>query len=246
MKLADQILLRAINQRVFATAYSHIRKRIKAFLTRRDKIKSDLQFSVYLQPDDAYRVNSCDKYVDQLTANINRLSNGEAKVEDVKWDTSQTEADLQVSYASSRSPYNIRLNFIGEVPPDTTAFDSHKDAKISSVGVTVEFEFAFAKLKSSIIDLSGLVQTIQESLSAMFPIRTVTNGRFVVYPLENDLTLDEWIQKEQFDVSLLLESDDQKRSVKFHGDRAEITSPNTKIDNETVEYIRATLLNYYL
>ena len=74
----------------------------------------------------------------------------------------------------------------------------------------------------------------------------MTDGRFVVSPIESKLTLDDWIKKEQFDVSLLLESEDRRNSVEFYSGRAVISSPHTDVDDKAVGYIRATPLNYYL
>jgi hypothetical protein len=87
---------------------------------------------------------------------------------------------------------------------------------------------------------------LREAAQDLLQVRSVTDGRFVVSPINNNLTLDDWIKKDQFDVSLLLESEDGRSSVEFYSDRAVISSPHTDVDDMTVEYIRATLLNYYL
>jgi len=79
----------------------------------------------------------------------------------------------------------------------------------------------------------------------VYPVREVTTGQFVVQPVDHNLTLDEWVGKERFDVSLLLESDDGNRSVTFFGDRAEMSTPTKRVDRKSAEYIRELLLNYY-
>ncbi|QLK26179.1 hypothetical protein HYG81_00705 [Natrinema zhouii] len=78
---------------------------------------------------------------------------------------------------------------------------------------------------------------------------TFSQGQFVIYPVESDLTLDEWIRNEGFDVSLLLANTErmtQRTEVEFFSDRAEIHPPHLEIDSETTRHIRLLILNYYL
>lgn len=239
-KLVDYLLERIVDQKIFSMAYEMARKKLKAILTRKENITSDLEFSIYLYPE--LTLPEARQQLDTLVCTLEQESNGEIEVEDIRWNSSKTDVDLSIVYGDNTKPHTVNLNFSadenqrrpGESPP------------LSSIGISISFQFPFHNLRGAIITLSVCTQFLHDAIKAVYPVKSITNGRFVVYPLENDLTLDDWIQKEQFDVSLLLQSQDQKRSVRFFSDRAEIQSPHTKIDDDTVEYIRATLLNYYL
>lgn len=120
------------------------------------------------------------------------------------------------------------------------------DPSIGSIGISITFRFEFGKLRNSIIDLILFAPFLRAAAESTLPVKSITDGRFVVSPIDNDLTLDDWIKQDKFDVSLLLNSEDGRSSVEFYSDKAVITSPHTDVDDKTVEYIRATLLNYYL
>jgi len=239
-KLLDHLLEQIIHQKIFTTAYETTRKKLKAILTRKKNITSDLEFSIYLYPE--LTLPEARQHLDNLIRMLEQESNGEIDVEEVRWNSSKTDVDLSIVYSGSTNPHMVNLNFSAEESQRSPG----ENPPVSSIGVSISFQFPFHNLRGAIITLSACTQFIHDAMKSTYPVKSITNGRFVVYPLENDLTLDDWIQKEQFDVSLLLQSQNEKRSVRFFNDRAEIESPHTQIDEETVDYIRATLLNYYL
>ncbi len=239
-KLLDHLLERVIDQKIFSTAYEMTQKKLKAVLTRKENITSVLEFSVYLYPE--LTLHQARLQIDTLVRTLEQESNGEIEVEDVRWNSSKTDVDLSIVYSDNTKPHTINLNFSAEEDLRRPG----ESPSLSSIGVSISFQFPFHNLRGAIITLSACTQFLHDAMKAVYPVKSITNGRFVLYPLKNDLTLDDWIQKEQFDVSLLLQSQNKNRSVRFFSDRAEIQSPHTQIDEETVEYIRATLLNYYL
>ncbi|OAQ52197.1 hypothetical protein HTG_11290 [Natrinema mahii] len=75
----------------------------------------------------------------------------------------------------------------------------------------------------------------------------MSGAQFIIHPVDSNLTLDEWIRREEFDVSLLLASKGQaKTEVEFFPDHAEIHPPYLEIDEEVIRYIRLMIINYYL
>lgn len=244
-KFIDSILDRFFGKKIFSPAYDQIVKKAKALRTRHDNISSEFQFSIYLEGD--MTVGEAVKHLDDLNSSILRKSNDLSIQSDPKWSKSETECDVEYYFKDNKSPYRVTWNFVGDSDALSRGdVDRPKNAPISSIGVTINFQFAFGDLDNEIIDLVAVSRFMQKGVEDVFDVNSVTNGKFIVSPIDGDLTMDEWVHNEQFDVSLLLKSDDSQRSVKFHGDSAEIISPTTEIDNETVDYIRATLLNYYL
>ena len=244
-RFADSMLDRFFGRRFFSPIYGKLVKKAKAIQTRHNNISSEFQFSIYLR--DGVTVGEAISRFDDLNSVILRESNDLSTRSDVKWAKSKTECEIEYEFKDNANYYRVNWNLVS----DSSALqhgdvNNPKDAPLSSIGVTIHFQFAFRDLNSEIIDLVAISRFIQKGVESIFEVDSVTNGKFIVSPLDGDLTMDDWVHDEQFDVSLLLKSDDSQRSVKFHGDRAEIISPTTEIDNETVDYIRATLLNYYL
>ena len=239
LKAVDRALLWFFNEKIFAKLLSKAKKRAKAYWTKRDHIKADFEFSADVKPETTVQAGK--EKTDQLLEVLYRECNGEfEKAEELE--TSETEKRIRISSTEKDEPYIVDIKFV----PDPTESGT-LDAPLSSVGVQIEFEFAFGDLRAAIIDLTSFANFLKTALRRTYPVVHVSNSRFVVSPIDNDLTLDDWIQKQQFDVSLLLQSsENERRSVRFYGDRAEITSPHENVDDATVEYIRATLLNYYL
>lgn len=239
--LIDYLAQSLLDRKIFEPLWSGARRRFKAWRTKRNKITSDYEFSIYLSSNLSFD-NTRDIAAD-LLEKVDQDSDGDFDIIEQKWSDDDREIDITARYKNRKEPYELRLNF---VPDSGDAFDTEFDPSIGSVGVTITFQFEFGQLKGSMIDLMLFARFFRDAVTDLLPVRSVTDGRFVVTPIDNDLTLDEWIKKEQFDVSLLLESQDQRSSVEFHGNKAVISSPHTDVDDKTVEYIRATLLNYYL
>lgn len=243
LKAVDYGLQRAFNQRVFATAYAWVKRQFNIYRTKLQTISADYEFSLYTHPE--VTLQEARENFRELTDTVENVSNGEFSEKSVHWGRDKNDAQVKFTQEGREETYTVELQFI----PDTAQMDPGDpvdNAPLSSIGVSIEFDFEFKDLEPAIIDLGTFVDHLYDSFATVYPVREITNGKFVVQPVDQALTLDEWVEKERFDVSLLLESDDGKRSVKFFGDRAEITTPNKRIDRKSAEYIRETLLNYYL
>jgi len=243
--LFDWILRNLFDRKVFEPIWSGAKRRYKSWRTKHNKITADYEFSIYLDsnlPEDAPR-----EVTDDLLESVRSKSSGDFEIREEKWSNDDHEVDVTVLYKNRADPFELTLNFVPD--PDrmnVQSSDTGFNPSIGSIGVSTTFRFEFGNLRSSIIDLMLFARFFREAAKELLSVRSMTDGRFVVSPIESDLTLDDWIKKEQFDVSLLLESEDRRNSVEFYSDRAVISSPHTDVDDKTVEYIRATLLNYYL
>lgn len=243
-KVVDTVLGKLMNKRIFSSFYSRISKRWRIFQTRFDPIRAEFQFSYVLtgevfnteMSDD---INSILDYCENLSEN--RVEFSELNVDD-EGETLYASAE----YIDDRGYYELEFSLISDVDAiRSNQYQSARDAPISEVGCTIDFEFPFNKLEASVINLSAFVRLIEKSFTHHLPGRA-SSGQFVIRPLENGLSLDDWIEEKRFNVSVLLRSEDRNASVEFFGNKAVIEAPYFEIDSETVDYIRATLLNYYL
>ncbi|MHC3439821.1 hypothetical protein ACYJ1Y_17450 [Natrialbaceae archaeon A-gly3] len=239
----DYILQSLFEKKAFEPIWSGVKRKYKSWRTKRNKITADYEFSIYLDTDlpaDAPRETAA-----TVLNSVDERSDGNFQIIEQKWSDDGNELDVKVRYKDKKDPYELTLNFIPS-GSGGSPFDAEYDPSIGSIGVNITFRFEFGKLRNSIIDLMLFARFLRDSITNKLEVRSITDGRFIVSPIENNLTLDEWIKKEKFDVSLLLESEDGRSAVEFHRDKAIISSPHTDVDDATVEYIRATLLNYYL
>lgn len=239
--IIDRIVEAVLNRKVFAPAWSWGKRKYKTMLTKRKKITADYEFSIYLDsnlPADAPR-EAATNIMDDVAVE----SNGDFEIIEQKWGDDGRELDVKTKYKNRTEPYELTLNFI---PGTSQSMETGFDPSIRSIGVSITFRFEFGKLRNSIIDLMLFARFLRAAAESTLPVKSITDGRFVVSPIDNDLTLDDWIKQDKFDVSLLLNSEDGRSSVEFYSDKAVISSPHTDVDDKTVEYIRATLLSYYL
>lgn len=242
-KSTDILLKKWIDKKIFSTIYEKARKKFKAWRTKHRGIEADLEFSAYLYED--LSKSEFKHRLDSVLQNLKQRGRGDVEISSVHEGRKSVENGekfdfrIEANFRNKEQKYDIRLNVVEK------RLSSEK-VIVESVGVSTKFRFAFSDLRSEIIDLIAFINYFKNSIEEEYNVKNITNSRFVVTPIEADLTLDEWVKQEQFDVSLLLESDDSSRAVRFYGDSAVITSPTDQVDNETVEYIRATLLNYYL
>jgi hypothetical protein len=242
-KTVDLVLQRVLERQVFTTAYQKLRWRWKAFLTRFDQISTEFQFSYRLdEPVERERLHT-----DISTT----LSNCEVIAEErVGFNTIRTDGNEETLRTTAHYLDDEEYGLEITLTPDVGAIRSGgigttEAAPVNQITISTEFEFAFHRLESALINLSAFMRLLEKALSEQLP-GSVSSGRFVISPLENDLTLDQWIEEQRFDVSVLLKSEDKSTSVEFFGDHALIESPYFEVDSETVDYIKATLLNYYL
>ena len=242
-KVGDAILVRLIGDRLIDRVVRKATKRFKAFTTRFKKIKTDFEFTASIR--DSPKISEAKGSVESTLKATQSFSKDNIHIERVNWIDEQT-IEGKIRYLES-DPLTVSIHLLQDNDSfSNPGVDTIEDANLSSISVSIRFEFPFHDLKGTLINLSTFAGFLRQGLNQEFDIRRFTHSRFIVGSLENDLTLDEWIEQERFEVSLLLRDESNERSVEFMGDCAIVTSPYSEIDDTTAEYIRATLLNYYL
>jgi|AntDeeMinimDraft_4_1070355.scaffolds.fasta_scaffold11233_2 hypothetical protein len=239
----NAVFARLVGDRIIDRWVLQAKKKFKAYQTRYKKIKADLEFTAYVNTDST--VGEANEAIESTVQNSVARCRGGAEVEEFQW-IDETIANVTVTYLNN-DPFEITFELIQD-NNSFTNLDVHSvdDAQLASIGVNIRFEFDFRNLKGVLMDVGTFAQFLRESLKDQLNVRKVTESRFKVGTLENDLTLDDWIQEQRFETSLLLEDDRGERSIEFRGDEAVITAPYPEVDDQTAEYIRLTLLNYYL
>jgi hypothetical protein len=96
-----------------------------------------------------------------------------------------------------------------------------------------------------LFSLNTLTNFLSEQLKESLQYVRFSKGLFTISPVNVDLTMDNWIKEKQFEVSLNLKAK-ENIAVNLYPKRAEITFPTLQIDENVYEYLKATILNYYL
>ncbi|MFC3960342.1 hypothetical protein [Halovivax cerinus] len=230
------------DRKIFSPLFKRALRGYKAWRTKKNKIRSDYEFSVYLESGlDESQTNSI---AEQILDLVSKESEGDFEVEQNMWSNDGRKLSSRIKYRNRQEPYELALNFISS--PTTKEGDTHQNTQIRSIGVTIEFSYEFGKLRDSIIDLMIFASHIQRACRELLDTRNMTEGRIIISPIDQNLTLDDWIEDGEFETELVLSSEDGRSSIEIHSDRAIISSPHTIPDGKTAEYIRTIVLKYYL
>ncbi|EFW90438.1 hypothetical protein ZOD2009_19018 [Haladaptatus paucihalophilus DX253] len=242
-KISDAIFVRLAGEKVIDRAWNTIKKKIKAQYTRFKTIKADFNFTAYTRTE--ISIKDAKEAIERVPSHCERFSKDNTKFGSVNWTDDHT-AKVTVEYLDNE-PFEVTLDLIQN---NASLLDAEvntvSDAKLESIGISVRFEFAFHELKGVLMDLNNFADFLRRGLVQEFDIRNYTNSQLAIGSLDNDLTLDDWMEEQRFEASLLLKGEQEERSVEFYGDKAIVTSPYEQVDDTTADYIRATLLNYYL
>jgi len=245
-KAVDAILGHFLNEKVFSRIWTWMTKTFKKFLTRLEPIKTCFQFRIRFEPRELSEVKT---KVRQLIEDISKKRGEQIKFSPLTWN----EAD---DIGSTKALYNRRefgMDIYTSI--EYRDFDPEQDIlKVSkktfssfsdSIAFSIEADFPFQELDQMLLSLSALTSFIKEELNEKLPIIEFSKGMFTLSPLKGDFTVDHWIKEKKFDVSLLLKAR-ERILVNLYPKKAELIFPTLQIDEKVSEYLRGTLLNYYL
>lgn len=246
LKVIDIVLEQAINKTIFSKIWAWMSKNFKKFMTRLKPIRVCFQFAVRTEPNEPSRVReSINLFIDSLS----RKHQEYVKATPISWNDDNNLGSVRLLYNERefRMDIQIRTEY-RDFDPEEEIFDSsiNKASTISDgIAFSVETDFPFHLLDQMLLSLSALTSFIKEELKETISIMEFSKGMFTLAPIKGDFTIDDWIKKKQFDVSLLLKAQ-ENILVNLYPKRAEIIFPSLQIDDRVSEYLRETILNYYL
>jgi len=244
-KAIDTAASRVLNRKFFQPVIDKIFRQFKIFKTRADPVAAT--FSLSFTPRSEISVNDAVEGVSQVFQKVENTSNNKISVKSEHWDKGNRTGTISVSYSGQKSTFDIDVG----LTPDTTSLVENPEEdpdqlKIGSIGMDIEFTFPFKSLEDTLFNLSSFIGQLDDGFDSEMNVST-SGGRFVISPVNTNLTIDEWVENEQFDISLLLSPEvESEPDIEFFSDRAVIKSMHREIDAQTVKYVRELLLNYYL
>ena len=241
-KLVDIILELAIQRKVFNPIYRIIRRKVKSALSWREPISTD--FEISYRPNQDLNIEDARDVADLALKSCEEESKGKISVGDLHWSSEERlKGSAKVDYIDGHYPYDVEIT----LSPDTEEIrdPGSEGIEIHSISFNIEFRYPFYRLEDALFNLDSFFSFLESGLEKTIA-GSFSGGRFVITPVSSDLSLDEWIEKDRFEPSLLLSSQDETAEVEFFQNRAVVSTSYTEVDSETVGYIRAILLNYYL
>lgn len=244
-KGVDSLTRFLFNREVFSPIYRYLLRKVKIFKTRGDPVGAT--FSLSFTPEEEITVAES---IDRLRTGFNRAeqaSHEKISINSQHWDTTDRSGDVTIEYSDKTELFNIDVKIVQDIDSvRTRGSPTPEETLTGSVGLDIEFDFPFHLLEDTLFNLSSLLNYLEEGFRDQMR-GSFSGGRFVICPVYSGLTIDEWIKEEQFDISLLLTSeDDGGATVEFFPDKAVVTSDQREIDAQTVKYVKELLLNYYL
>lgn len=244
-RLVDTVASRVIDKKVFQRIFARAAREIKIIKTRGDPVGAT--FSLSYTPEEDLTIASATDRLETAFKHAEQSSGGKISIVSQHWDEKDRKGNVEIEYSDKTEKFTVKTNLIQDTESLRKApSGSPDDVLVGSIGMEIEFDFPFHLLEDTLFNLSSLTNYLEDGYSEQ--IRgSFSGGRFVISPVKNDLTIDEWIEEERFDISLLLSSKDESGTeVEFFPDRAIIKSKQREIDAMTVSYVRELLLNYYL
>lgn len=245
--IAEKFLHWAFDKKVITPFIQRVRWKWRAFLTRRDPL--ECTFEIKYSPMSSLTVSEAKQSVSDVFDNTGSESQGRIEFSTLSWDgDGEGIGFIQAEHIECDYPFDIQVELI-ENPEDLTERPSVPFEKrlVDAFHFSIGFKFPYHRLEATIQNLGVFASFLESGLSNT--VRgTLSPGQFVIHPVESNLTLDEWIVREGFDVSLMLadKGDTAKTEVEFFPDRAEVHPPHLEMDTETTRYIRLMILEYYL
>jgi len=244
-RLADRTAEFLFDKKIFEPIYQKVARAVKIYKTEATPIGAT--FSLSFTPSEKLTVSEAIESTRKSFELAERSANGKLSIESDYWDGHDREGRVKLQYDDKTEVFDVGIGFT----PDTDSIrenpsENPDELEVGSIGLEVDFDFPFSQLKDSILNLSSVMDFLesgfQDQLRGSF-----SGGRFVVEPLNSDLNIDDWVEEEKFDISLLLTNPDNGGAeVEFFGNKAVVKSEQRTIDAQTVKYVRELLLNYYL
>lgn len=244
-RIVDAIAARLVNEKIIESVVQRILRRVKIIRTRANPVSAT--FSLSFTPEQDLTVSDATDKLETGFQRAEKASSSKISVVSQHWDEFDRDGKVEIHYSDDTEVFNIDVDIVQDTDSIRQA-DSINPANIQvgSIGLDIEFRFPFHLLEDTLFNLGSLVNYLEDGFNSEI-LGSFSDGRLVISPVDDGLTIDDWIEEEQFDISLLLATEGEDRTeVEFFPDRAVVRSNKREIDAQTVRYTKELLLNYYL
>jgi hypothetical protein len=225
----------------FATIWKRVVRKIKIFRTRWHPIKIHFHFRVMLKPAKPEEVRAM---ISSITANISRQNKGQIVFSSLLWSEEREQTSFDILYHSKE--YSLEFDLATEHRDGESETEEFEVTQIcDSVAISLEASFPFNSFESALFDITSIVDLLDEQLKHNEFWKKTSNGLFTIEPTKADFTIADWVKEKKMSVSVTLKS---KENIDIHlyPNKAEIDLLSLHIDGSVYDYLKATILEYYL
>lgn len=243
-KTVDKILEKYLDGKFFAPIWRGIRWRWKAFKTRFEPLSATFQMSY--SPRNELTIADVKRNLPNALKQCEKESGDRIQTASIRWDDSHS-GEARISHIDENEPFLVKIHLQSSNEDIANRPDiASKNRIISKISFEIDFKFAYRDLGDTLANLDTLISILEDALDAELG-GSISPGQFVIRPVDGELTLDEWVDEEGFEVSMLLAGKgDQRTQVEFFPDRAEVRPPYLHLDSEVRRYLNILILEYYL
>jgi hypothetical protein len=240
-RVVDLVLKRIFNASLFAKLWESIVKSIKTFSTRWHPIKMQFHFRVMLKPSEPEKTRDL---IANIIANLSGKYKGQVVFSPLLWSSDRTECSLNALY--NNTEYTVNLSLSSEYRDGETESEPVEVMEVSdSITISIEASFPFRSLETTLFNLNSIIDLMDEQLKHSSFWKKSSNGLITLAPTKADFTIADWVKEKKFAVSVNLKAK-ENIIINLYPSKAEIALPSLLIDGKIYEYLKATILEYYL
>jgi hypothetical protein len=242
-RIIDLILGHFFNKSFFGRIWRTIVKSIKKFQTRWHPITTCFNFRARFESSELKKVKEDLAFV---LEELSEKHKGKINFSPLKWTEDDKVGSVNATFNEREYRIDMQIDTEFKEELESELSDNIKVSEVSeSVAFSIEVNFPFKFIEQMLFSLNTLTNFLSEQLKENFAYVRFTKGLFTIAPIKADLTMDSWIEEKQFEVSLNLKAK-ENIAVNLYPKKAEIVFPTLQIDENVYEYLKATILNYYL
>lgn len=242
LKIIDMILEAVFQKTIFSKVWFWLSKNFKKLLTRLKPIRICFHFSTRIENVETDKVKEAITFLTTAIAKNQHIT-----VSPVSW-TDDNVGSTKIVYNEREYRLEMAIKTLysdTDVGVDQYEYVTMERLLTEGISFSIETNTPFHLLEPMLLNLGALVNSIKEEMKEALLILQFSKGMFTIQPLKNEIRIDEWIKNKQFEISLTLKGRDKVR-INLHTNKVEIICPTLQIDDKVAEYLKETILEYYL
>jgi hypothetical protein len=237
LKIIDKILDILIHKVFFTWIYNILKNYYKILKSNTKPINTNFIFSTTF--DEKITIDEMKKRINNIFNNHLSEYIKEVSFSNISWWENDTLCKISLFYSDFL--FNIQIkNKQGN-------FDLSNNNNSCINGLTILFnsKYTFGQFTDYIISINALIRVFENLFNESFSIKTTSNGNFEIEPIKREYNIEQWIKRENLDITTTLKSRDNI-IITLYPNKSEIVFPYLIIDKKIISSLKNIILFYYL